>query len=127
MDLLFLLGRVLFGGYFLYKGIGHFTQSAVLVARASNRHVPSPKIAVYATGILILLGGAGVILGISPVWSLVCLIVFLIPVTFIMHQFWKETDPLQRRIQVSNFLRNIALLGAVLMLLSFPTPWPLSF
>ncbi|MDD5050155.1 MAG: DoxX family protein [Candidatus Pacebacteria bacterium] len=127
MDLLFLFGRILFGGFFLYSGIKHFTRVNAFSAYAGSKHVPSPKVSVYATGVLIFLGGAGVVLGISPVWSLIFIILFLVPVTFIMHQFWKETDPMQRAVQTTNFLKNIALLGAALMLLSVATPWPFSF
>ncbi len=94
---------------------------------AASKHVPSPKLAVYFTGLLMFLGGAGVLLGISPEWALACLLLFLVPTTFIMHQFWKETDPMQRMSQTINFTKNIALVGAVLMMLSLSTPWPISF
>ncbi|MDD4989585.1 MAG: DoxX family protein [Candidatus Pacebacteria bacterium] len=127
MDLLLLLGRILFGGFFLYSGIKHFTRADAMAGYAGSKHVPSPKVAVYVSGLLIFLGGAGVVLGISPEWSLAFIIIFLLPVTFIMHQFWKETDGTQRALQTTNFLKNIALLGAALMLLSVSTPWTFSF
>ena len=127
MDILFLLGRVVFGAYFLYNGINHFTKVNMMTAYATGKNVPSPKVAVYLTGLLLFLGGAGIILGISPVWAILCILVFLIPTTFIMHQFWKETDPALRMMQMTNFLKNIALIGALLMMLSLPAQWPFSF
>ncbi|MDD4989097.1 MAG: DoxX family membrane protein [Candidatus Pacebacteria bacterium] len=127
MDLLLLLGRVLFGGFFLYNAFNHFTKANMMTAYTASKHVPSPKLAVYATGLLLFLGGTGVLLGISPEWALLCLLVFLVPVTFIMHQFWRETDPMQRMVQTIQFTKNVALIGAVLMMLSLSTPWPISF
>lgn len=127
MDLIFLLGRILFGGYFLYHGIGHFTEANKLAGFAGTKHVPSPKLAVYFSGLLIFLGGAGVLLGVYTNLALVCLVVFLVPVTFIMHQFWREADPAQRTVQTVSFMKNLALLGAILMMFSFQTPWPISF
>jgi len=52
--------------------------------------------------------------------------VFLVPVTFMMHAYWQETDPMQGINQRVNFQKNIALLGAALLLLFIPRPWPLS-
>ena len=127
MDIIFLLGRIIFGGYFFYNSITHLTKTERLVARVSQRQIPSPKIAIYISGILLFLGGAGIILGISPGWSLTFVILFLIPATFLIHQFWKETDPSRRVVAVLNFTKNMALIGAAIMMFSIPTPWPLSF
>jgi hypothetical protein len=43
-----------------------------------------------------------------------------------MHNYWVETDMMQRINQRVNFQKNIALLGAALMMLMIPKPWPLS-
>ncbi len=118
MDLFFLLGRILFGGYFLYSGINHFSKVNTMAGYAGSKHVPSPKLAVYFTGVLLFLGGAGVVLGISPAFSLSMLLLFLVPTTFIMHQFWKVTDPAQRMGDMINFMKNVALIGAILMIFS---------
>ena len=58
---------------------------------------------------------------------MLCIVVFLVPVTFMMHAYWQETDPMQRINQRVNFQKNIALLGAALMLLMIPRPWALSW
>jgi len=42
-----------------------------------------------------------------------------------MHAFWKEEGQ-TRVVEKIQFLKNMALLGAVLMLLAIPTPWMLS-
>jgi uncharacterized membrane protein YphA (DoxX/SURF4 family) len=44
------------------------------------------------------------------------LIAFLVPVTFTMHAFWTVSDPAMHAIQLANFMKNISLIGASLML-----------
>jgi putative oxidoreductase len=47
------------------------------------------------------------------------LVLFLIPVTFIIHPFWKIQDPAAKMGEMINFTKNLALLGAVLILLAY--------
>jgi len=54
------------------------------------------------------------------------IVLFLVPVTFIMHAFWADHDPMQRQSDMINFTKNIALLGSSLMFLAVPRPWPYS-
>ncbi len=93
---------------------------------AASKHVPSPKLAVMGSGLLIILGGLSMILGYRPAIGVVLISLFLIPVSFSMHSFWADTDPGARQGNLVNFKKNIALLGAAWMMLLVPTPWPLS-
>ncbi len=43
--------------------------------------------------------------------------------TFKMHQYWKVTDAGMKMGEEINFKKNLALLGALLMLLAIPLPW----
>ncbi len=83
--------------------------------------------AVGFTGLLLLVGGASIITGFATNVGLSALILFLIPVTFQMHAFWKESDPMKKMGEKINFEKNLALLGAVLMLLALGVPWMNSF
>lgn len=49
------------------------------------------------------------------------MVVFLIPVTFIMHAFWGIEDPMQSQMQMVMFLKNISMLGGALMFFHFGT------
>jgi hypothetical protein len=51
---------------------------------------------------------------------------FLLPVSLRMHRFWEEQDPAQRTIELVNFTKNMALVGAALALMELREPWPLS-
>ncbi len=87
-----------------------------LTQYAEMKHIPSPKLAIYVTGALLLIGGIGVVLGVYVSFALLCLVLFLVPTTFIMHAFWKDTDPQTKMINTIQFTKNLALLGAVFML-----------
>jgi uncharacterized membrane protein YphA (DoxX/SURF4 family) len=126
MNYLFLAGRILYGGFFLLAGVDHFRRVAMMTPYAAAKGVPFPKLAVLVSGAVIVLGGLSVVLGVRPTLGAVLLTVFLVPVTFMMHNYWKASDPQARRADQVQFKKNIALLGATWMLLLLPQPWPLS-
>ncbi len=122
-DLAFIIGRILFGGFFLISAMNHFSKCAMLAEYSKSKGVPSPKLAVFVSGLLLLVGGLGVIFGVYIKFAVLALALFLIPVSFFMHAFWKDQDPNMKMMNRVNFLKNMALLGASLLILSLPTPW----
>ena len=82
MELLFLLGRVLFGGYFILMGINHFKNPAGLIAYANSKKLPYPKASVYISGLMLFLGGLGVVTGAFYVTALWLLVIFLLVSAF---------------------------------------------
>jgi putative oxidoreductase len=127
MEYLFLIGRVIFGGYFLMNAYNHLAHSGQMVGYAASRKVPSPKLAILGSGVLLLLGGLSILTGIRIGIGIAMLALFLIPVTFTMHNYWALPDPMAKMGERVNFMKNMALLGAALMMLAIPTPWPFSF
>ena len=126
MEILFVLGRILFGGFFVISGIRHFQHLEMMAQFTGSKGFPAPKLAVMFSGLLIILGGASILLGVRPVWGVALISAFLIPVTFVMHQYWKHTDMMMRINDQVNFMKNIALLGGAWMLVMIPEPWPMS-
>jgi putative oxidoreductase len=122
---LFLIGRILYGGYFVMSGVNHLTKTGMLAGYAQSKGVPSPKFAVVVSGLLLIAGGLGVLLGVYVSWAVLALVVFLVPVSFTMHAHWKVSDPAMKMADMQHFLKNMALLGGALMLLAISTPWPL--
>jgi len=122
----FLLGRLIFGLFFIVGGVHHFLNPRLLGAYASAKHVPVPRVTVPLTGIQLILGGASVATGYEPVVGGLLLVLLLVPAAFWMHNFWAERDPMLRAIQLGHFAKNLALGGAALALMGVPTPWPLS-
>ena len=124
--ILFLVARLLFGGYFVFNAVNHFTQTSAMTGYAQSKGVPAPKLAVTFTGLLLLIGGVSVLFGIYPILGATALVLFLVPVTFTMHTFWRVKDPQMKMAEMVNFTKNLALVGGALLLLAIPQPWPAS-
>lgn len=114
---LWLVGRVLFGGFFLYNAYGHFKNLEGMTGYAASKGVPNPKLAIIGSGVLLVLGGLSVLLNYQMMYGLWALVIFLIPVTLMMHAFWKETDPAAKAGAKIQFSKNMAILGACLLLM----------
>lgn len=119
-----LLGRVLFSIVFLLSSIDHFDGHDLAYATAA--HVPLAKFAVPIAGVMILLGGLSILFGYKAKLGALLIIIFLIPVTPMMHNFWAVTDPRMHEIHEVNFLKNLAMLGAAFLITQFGAgPWSL--
>jgi putative oxidoreductase len=114
MDIVFLVGRVLFGALFLASAMGHLMKTADMAQYASSRGVPRAPLAVRVTGIQILVGGLMVVLGIWGDLGALLLVAFLLPTAVLMHGFWKETDPMAKQMEIVQFNKDVALAGAAL-------------
>ena len=123
MEIIFIIGRVLFGGYFIMNGFNHLKNKSMLTGYAASKGVPSPSLAVVGSGLLILLGGLGVLLGVYTQISLWLIIIFLVPVSFKMHNFWTMAEPQAKMMEQVNFMKNMALVGAALMMMFLSQPW----
>jgi putative oxidoreductase len=118
----FLIGRLIFGGFFFANGLNLLMSLGMSIHFAAAKGVPLPEVAVPIAGLLILFGGASILLGWQPELGITAIVLFLVPVTFFMHNFWAVTGA-ERMAEIANFTKNIALLGATLMYTAIPRPW----
>ena|SRR5437660_6036820 len=123
MDVVFLIGRIIVGAYYISSGIRHFSGLKMMAGYAGSKGVPMPTIAVPASGALLVIGGASILLGFQPLIGAIAILLFLLPTTFMMHNFWSVKDPMQRMGEMVNFTKNWALIGYTLMLVAIPQPW----
>jgi len=114
------------GVYYLFNALNHFRSLNMMAGYAGSKGVPAPKLAVAGTGVLLLLGGLSILLGVQPTIGVILIVVFLVPVAFMMHNFWAVQDPQMKMMEMVNFMKNIALAASALMFLAIPQPWPLS-
>ena len=115
MDWLYLIGRVLFAMVFIGSGLGHFAQANAMTQYAESKGVAAAKAMVLVTGLMILLGGFSILLGLYMEIGAWLLVLFLIPTSFLMHNFWRDMDPMQKQIEGAMFMKNVALAGAALI------------
>ncbi len=109
-----LLGRILYSAIFLMSGPGHFTQKSIGYAAAQG--VPLASLAVPFSGVLAILGGLSILLGYKAKYGAWLLVLFLVPVTFMMHRFWGVPDPMMAMMQKANFMKNMSMIGAALLI-----------
>lgn len=118
MDVVALIGRILFALLFIGSAFGHLTQTDAMAGFAASRGLPQPKLAVIGSGVLMLVGALLVLLGIWLDLGALLLVIFLIPTAFLMHPFWKETDAMAKQNEMVAFNKDLALGGAALLILA---------
>jgi putative oxidoreductase len=117
MDVVFLIGRILFATIFVFSGLMvHIVGRKQGIEYARAYGSPIPEIGVPLTGVMAVLGGLSVALGIWGDVGALLIAAFLVLITPIMHAFWKEQDPNQRQNQTVHFMKNTAMLGGALVL-----------
>ncbi len=79
-------------------------------------HLPKdPELVVRGAGVVMALGGSLLAVGRLPRLSALALAVGSAPATYLDHPFWLEEDPEHRRAQRRQFLKNVGLIGGVLL------------
>jgi putative oxidoreductase len=116
VDAVFLIGRIVFPLLFVGSAFGHLTKTAAMAEYAQYRGVPAARLSVLVTGAQLLIGGLSVALGVWGDLGALLLLLFLVPTAFLMHAFWKESDPQAKATEQAQFMKNISLAGAALVL-----------
>ena len=113
MKNLVLLGRICFALLFILSASGHFSAETIHGVAST---VPFASVLVPISGVVELIGALSILLGYKAKWGAWLIVLFLIPVTFTLHQFWAIEDPMAQRMDMINFMKNIALLGSALLM-----------
>ncbi len=115
-------GRILFSVIFIMSGFLHFSQQEI--GYAAQAGVPMARLLVPASGILALVGGLSILLGYRAKMGAWLLVLFLVPVTVMMHNFWAVKDPMMAQMQMAMFLKNVTMLGGALLISQLGVgPW----
>lgn len=108
------LGRFLFSLIFILSGINHFSSGSI--GYAASQGIPMAGVLVPISGAFAIAGGISVLLGLHARFGALLLILFLVPVTLLMHDFWSYTDPEMAQMQMTHFMKNIAMLGGAILI-----------
>jgi len=117
MRYLVLAGRVLYAAIFIAGALGHFSRAEI--GYAAHQGVPLANVLVPLSGLLALAGGLSVALGYRAKLGAWLLVLFLIPVTATMHNFWAVQDPMMAAMQQAMFFKNLSMLGGALLIAYF--------
>lgn len=123
---LFVIGRIIVGVFYLYAGVDNIVNVGAKTGYIAAKGIPMPQVTIVLTALLLLIGGLSIITGYKTRIGVAAVVVFLLPVTILMHNFWTVEDPMTRMIEMHSFQSNMALMGSALMFLAIKTPWPFS-
>ena len=115
-EIALIVGRILFALLFINSGIAHFTKNSAMTRYAQSKKVPLARVSVYVSGLMILLGGLYIALGFYADLGALLIAIFLIPTSFLMHAFWKESDATAKQNETISFFKNLSLAGAALII-----------
>jgi putative oxidoreductase len=117
MRYLYLVGRILFSLIFITAAPRHFTAEGI--HHAADLGVPLARLLVPLSGLVALAGGLSLAIGYHARWGAWLLVGFLVPVTLMMHAYWKVHDPVMVHVQQAMFAKNLSMLGAALLITQF--------
>jgi putative oxidoreductase len=115
-----LLARILICQVFLLAAVGHLMNWGGTTKMMADQGMVMVHFMLFGAVVFMLLGGLSVLLGFYARIGSLLLIVFLLMVTPIFHDFWayESSDP-QHTMQMINFMKNTGLAGGLLMVLAF--------
>ena len=110
-------GRVFLALIFVVSGVGKITGYAGTASYMASKGLPLVDVLLPLTILVELGGGLLLALGWKARWAAAALLLFLIPTTLIFHQFW-GLEPKLAQMQKIHFLKNVAIMGGMLMVLA---------
>lgn len=113
-----LTGRILLSLILLWSGINKVMGFSSMAGYAAAKHLPAPALAIGAAAAIEILGGLAVIFGFKTKLAAWVIFLYLIPVTFVFHNFWAVQGPGHLDATV-HFMKNITIMGGFLMLAAF--------
>jgi len=125
-DVAFLLGRALFALVVGYLAFGNLLDLEAAIGYAQSKGAPLASITVPVGSLGLVAGALAVLAGIYPTLGTLAVVVFLAPITIVMHDFWTMEGQDRQNEQI-HFLKNVGLIGGALVFLALSTTtWPLA-
>jgi len=109
-----LFGRILLSAIFLMSAFGKIADWSGTTHHMEEKGMVATSFFLAGALALEALGGLSVLLGFFARWGAAALIVFVVAVTSVFHNFWVEDGP-ARMNQMQHFMKNLALTGGLLM------------
>ena len=116
MSTVFLIARIVFAIMFVMSGINHITKADAMTGYAQFKGVPSPKLAVIGSGVVMGLGGLSLILGVYADLGAIVLAAILLLMAGKMHNFWTLEDAQAKQADMIGFLKNVSMAGGALFM-----------
>ncbi len=95
--------------------IPNFGRTAGFMA---SEGVPAPRVMLAGAIVFLIAGSLSIILGYKARIGAALLLVFLVLATYFFHDFWTVSDPKLKQDQMIHFMKNLALMGAMLLIIA---------
>jgi putative oxidoreductase len=118
MEIIEIVGKVLFSLLFIGSGINHFKNTSSMSKYAMSKGLLFADLNVYLSGVLLVVAPIALIFGVFETAALASLAVFLLLTAFIFHPYWKETDVMAKMNEQIAFNKEVSLVGAILIIIS---------
>lgn len=106
------IGRLCMCAIFLITGVWKFVDFDGVSQEMSIKGFPMVSFFLISAAIVEILGGLSLFFGYKTrLWAAI-LMVYLLPVTAIFHDFWNAVEP-QRYVQIIQFLKNLTIIGGL--------------
>lgn len=120
------LGRILLSTIFLLSAVGNKVPNFRVVAGFMEaKGVPAAQYMLVGAIVFLVVGSLSVIVGYKARFGATLLLVFLVLATYFFHDFWAQTDPKAQQDQMIQFMKNLSMMGAMLLIIA-NGPGPLS-
>lgn len=117
MSVVILIGRILFSMIFIGSALGgHLGQTETTAGFAETRGVSNAKLLTQVSGVLILLAGAGIILGVWMDLAALGVAAYVLIANFMVHHFWTDEDEMMKTVEMTNFMKNLSIAGGALII-----------
>lgn len=118
MSLIRTLGHSMLASMFISGGWNAFKEPGGRVQKVDKAGIPQPRQATILNGAVMTVAGTTLAFGILPKLSALALMGTLIPTTFVGHAFWTEESDQGRSMQLTQFFKNTAMFGGLLLVLA---------
>lgn len=113
------VGRLLYSAIFITAGFEQIYRAEETVAAAAKQGVPLAHIAVPVAAVIAIFGGVSILLGYYARVGAWLLVLFLVPVTLMLHNFWAVKNPTLAQTEQIMFMKNLSMLGGALLITYF--------
>lgn len=114
-DGILLLGRLALGAIFVKSGLQKLMGLGAFAASLAGRGVPQSEMWAVIGASVEVIGGILVVAGFKTRFASMLMILFVIVATGISHRYWEFADA-ARRLQESQFFKNLSIIGGFLLL-----------
>jgi putative oxidoreductase len=116
-DITDLIGRIFLSTIFIFEAVDSILYfSKIKITMTDNGLTWNQDLLLTGAIFLLLVGGVMVLLGYRSTLGAVLLLMYWVPTTLILHDFWNSRTDVELRNESVLFMKNIAIIGGLLML-----------